>query len=180
MKLPTRLSRILAIILIIDVVFLLFLYFPPHQQDGLTNLFLSFVVAIVNIVVAIIMLLLKKSRWGLALFINAFLMLFAVNYFAIRSSRIYWKSKHLEYTFEANDSIFKLIIDKDDSLFFLHCSNHDYYCSGTYQKEPNNVYILDVDTTFMRKNANVLHFVIKNDSIERIGMEKLPLKTSFF
>ena len=180
MKLPTRLSRILAIILIIDVVFLLFLYFPPHQQDGLTNLFLSFVVAIVNIVVAIIMLLLKKSRWSLALFINAFLMLFAVNYFAIRSSRIYWKSKHLEYTFEANDSIFKLIIDKDDSLFFLHCSNHDYYCSGIYQKEPNNVYILDVDTTAMRKNANVLHFVIKNDSIERIGMGKLPLKTSFF
>ena len=180
MKLPTRLSRILALVLVVDVVFLLFLYFPPHQQEGLSNLVLSFEVAIVNIVAAVVLLLLKKARWSLALFFNAFLMLFAINYFAIRSSRIHWKSEHLEYTFEANDSIFKLIIDKNDSLFFLHCSNHDYYCSGIYQKKPDNVYILDVDTTHIAKNANVLHFVIKNDSIERIGMDKLPLKTSFF
>ena len=180
MKLPTRLSHILALLLVVDVVFLLFLYFPPHQQEGLSNLVLSFEVAIVNIVAAVVLLLLKKARWSLALFFNAFLMLFAINYFAIRSSRIHWKSEHLEYTFEANDSIFKLIIDKNDSLFFLHCSNHDYYCSGVYQKKPDNVYILDVDTNFIRKNANVLHFVVKNDSIERIGMDKLPLKTSFF
>ena len=180
MKLPTRLSRILALVLVVDVVLLLFLYFPPHQQDGLSNLFLSFVVGIVNIVAAVVLLLLKKTRWSLALFINAFLMLFAINYVAIRSSRIHWKSEHLEYTFKANDSIFKLIIDKNDSLFFLHCSNHDYYCSGIYQKKPDNVYILDVDTNFIRKNANVLHFVVKNDSIERIGVDKLPLKTSFF
>ena len=180
MKLPTRLSRILALVLVVDVVFLLFLYFPPHQQEGLSNLVLSFEVAIVNIVAAVVLLLLKKTRWSLALFINAFLMLFAINYVAIRSSRIHWKSEHLEYTFKANDSIFKLIIDKNDSLFFLHCSNHDYYCSGIYQKKPDNVYILDVDTNFIRKNANVLHFVVKNDSIERIGVDKLPLKTSFF
>ena len=180
MKLPTRLSRILALVLVVDVVFLLFLYFPPHYQEGLSNLVLSFEVAIVNIVAAVVLLLLKKARWSLALFINAFLMLFAINYFAIRSSRIHWKSEHLEYTFESNDSIFKLIIDKNDSLFFLHSSNHDYYCSGVYQKKPDNVYILDVDTNFIRKNANVLHFIVKNDSIERIGMDKLPLKTSFF
>ena len=181
MKLPTRLSRILALVLVVDVVFLLFLYFPPHQQDGLSNLFLSFVVGIVNIVAAVVLLLLKKARWSLALFFNAFLMLFAINYFAIRSSRISWKSEHLEYTFEANDSIFKLIIDKNDSLFFLHSSNHEgYFCSGIYQKKPDNVYILDVDTTHITQNANVLHFVIKNDSIERIGVDKLPLKTSFF
>lgn len=92
MKIPQRFGSILALLLVADVVFLLAVYFcPPRQQCGLTNLFFSFIVAIANVVVSGVMLLLKKKRWSLALFVNAVLMLFAVNYAAGLSSRLYWE-----------------------------------------------------------------------------------------
>ena len=92
MKIPQRFGSILALLLVADVVFLLAVYFcPPRQQCGLTNLFFSFIVAIANVVVSGVMLLLKKKRWSLALFVNAVLMLFAVNYAASLSSRLYWE-----------------------------------------------------------------------------------------
>ncbi len=92
MKIPQRFGSILALLLVADVVFLLAVYFcPPRQQCGLTNLFFSFIVAIANAVVSGVMLLLKKKRWSLAFFVNAVLMLFAVNYAAGLSSRLYWE-----------------------------------------------------------------------------------------
>jgi hypothetical protein len=92
MKIPQRFGSILALLLVADVVFLLAVYFcPPRQQCGLTNLFFSFIVAIANVVVSGVMLLLKKKRWSLALFVNAVLMLFAVNYAASLSSHLYWE-----------------------------------------------------------------------------------------
>jgi hypothetical protein len=92
MKIPQRFGSILALLLVADVVFLLAIHFcPPRQQCGLTNLFFSFIVAIANAVVSGVMLLLKKKRWSLALFVNAVLMLFAVNYAAGLSSRLYWE-----------------------------------------------------------------------------------------
>jgi hypothetical protein len=92
MKIPQRFGSILALLLVADVVFLLAVYFcPPRQQCGLTNLFFSFIVAIANAVVSGVMLLLKKKRWSLAFFVNAVLMLFAVNYAAGISSRLYWE-----------------------------------------------------------------------------------------
>ena len=92
MKIPQQFGSILALLLVADVVFLLAVYFcPPRQQCGLTNLFFSFIVAISNAVVSGVMLLLKKKRWSLAFFVNAVLMLFAVNYAAGLSSRLYWE-----------------------------------------------------------------------------------------
>ena len=92
MKILQRFGSILALLLVADVVFLLAIYFcPPRQQCGLTNLFFSFIVAIANAVVSGVMLLLKKKRWSLAFFVNAVLMLFAVNYAAGLSSCLYWE-----------------------------------------------------------------------------------------
>jgi hypothetical protein len=92
MKMPKRFGSILVILLVADVVFLLAVYFcPPRQQCGLTNLFFSYIVAIANAVVSGGMFLLKKKRWSLAFFVNAILMLFAVNYAAGLSSSLYWK-----------------------------------------------------------------------------------------
>lgn len=92
MKMPKRFGSILVILLVADVVFLLAVYFcPPRQQCGLTNLFFSYIVAIANAVVSGVMFLLKKKRWSLAFFVNAILMLFAVNYAAGLSSSLYWK-----------------------------------------------------------------------------------------
>ena len=92
MKIPQRFGSILALLLVADVMFLLAVYFcPPRQQCGLTNLFFSFIVAIANAVVSGVMFLLKKKRWSLSFFVNAILMLFAVNYAAGLSSSLYWK-----------------------------------------------------------------------------------------
>ena len=92
MKMPKRFGSILALLLIVDMVFLLLVYFcPPRQQCGLTNLFFSFIVAIANAVASGVMLVLKKRHWSLALFVNAVLMLFAVNYVADLSARLYWE-----------------------------------------------------------------------------------------
>ena len=103
-----HLKRPMLIIAIIDSVFLFLMYFSsPGHQDGLTTLFFSFLIAFINLVISIVLFFLNKERWSIVFFINSFLMFFAVNFAACQSSCIHWKSEHIDYAFEANDSSFR-------------------------------------------------------------------------
>ena len=175
-----HLKRPMLIISIIDVVFLILFYFStPSHQDGLTTLFFSFQVVVINIIISIVLFFLKKNRWSIAFSINSFLMFFAVNCASCQSSCIHWKSEHIDYTFEANDSSFTLTINKNDSAFDMYYKGGDYtkgYYCGVYRKVSSDFYILDVDTTY-RWGAPINRFVIKNGYIEGYGKRELLLKS---
>lgn len=175
-----HLNRPMLIIAIIDSVFLILMYFSsPSHQDGLTTLFFSFLIAFINLVISIVLFFLNKERWCIVFFINSFLMFFAVNFAACQSSCIHWKSEHIDYAFEANDSSISLTINKNDSTFGMYYKGEHYsqtYCWGVYRKESHNVYILDVDTTHYRA-VPINRFVIKNGYIEGYGNRELLLKS---
>ena len=172
-------KHIIAIVILIDVVFLILMYYcPPRHQDALTSLFFSFRVAGFCIVVSIVLFMLKKRRWGKTFLANAFLMLFAVNAASGLSSRTHWKSGHIDYAFQANDSSFSITIDKHDSLFFIYFEDKYHtegYCQGVYRKEASNIYYMDVDTNSWKTHLRRL--VIKNGTIEGFGEKKIPLKS---
>lgn len=177
---PIHLKRPMLIIGILDVVFLIIMYFlPPSHQDGLTTLIFSLLIGFVNIVISIVLFFLKRERWSIAFFLNSFLIFFAINCAACQSSCIHWKSEHIDYAFEVNDSSFTLTINKNDSAFDMCYEGHHYtqgYCCGVYRKAPSDVYILNVDTTrSWAKSMN--RFVIKNGYIEGYGKRKLVLKS---
>ncbi len=175
-----HLMRPMLIIPVIDVVFLILMYFsPPSHQDGLTTLFFSFQVVVINIIIGIVLFFLKKNRWSIAFIINSFLMFFAINFASCQSSCIHWKSEHIDYAFEVNDSSFTLTINKNDSAFNMFYKSDNYsegYSRGVYRKAPSNVYILDVDTAYGRTKS-INRFVIKNGYIEGYRKNELLLKS---
>lgn len=170
----------MLIISVIDVVFLILMYFsPPSHQDGLTTLFLSFQVVVINIIIGIVLFFLKKNRWSIAFFFNSFLMFFAINFASCQSSCIHWKSEHIDYAFEANDSSFTLTLNKNDSAFNMFYKGDNYsegYSRGVYRKAPSDVYILDVDTAYGRTKF-INRFVIQNGYIEGYRKNEQLLKS---
>ena len=137
MKIPQRFGSILALLLVADVVFLLAIYFcPPRQQCGLTNLFFSFIVAIANAVVSGVMLLLKKKRWSLAFFVNAVLMLFAVNYAAGLSSRLYWEIHPSGSDIDAIAENYLLPLER----VHAPCTNYTSYMYTLYKPNVHSVH----------------------------------------
>ena len=174
------------LLLVLDLAILAYVYIVPEaHEDGMTTLVLSFFLSGISVIMCIIMEGLRNRKWSSIFLLNAFILIYAINFSAGFFKNLEMRKYYTNYRFEINDSTFNLEIQKTNSEFYIFYEKGNYtegICLGTYTTTNNNEYTLKVDSNYWNVPKHLQRFIIKNDSIidfNKKGM-KTKLKKRFF
>lgn len=168
----------MALIIIVDLLFLYNNFHEPHRQDDLSIIVVFLIpIASINVIVGTLLLCFRKTGAGIAFCINSLLIpigiLNASNYSHLNALRNEFSS----YEIKTADTTFELYLYKDEeksfSLLYKFPGLSSSYVNGFYKISSDSTYILDVDTTDYMRNKHLRQFSITADTIK--GLREEPL-----